>query len=80
MGTANERIKEDLQIIRSCTHSMHVGACYGLNHDHDVDNDEDDEEGDEKASTNGFVVTVLLVGACRGSTSFSIARVGESPQ
>lgn len=80
VATANERIKEDPQIMRSCTHSIYGGVYYGLKYDYDIDNDDDDEEGDAGASNNGVVITVPLVGAYRGSTSFSIVRVGESPQ
>jgi hypothetical protein len=46
---------------------MYGGVYYGLKYD--------EMQGEE-----GVLLTVPLVGAFRGSTSFSIVRVGESPQ
>lgn len=66
VGRPTERI-HDPEKLRACTHSMYGGVYYGLKYD--------EMQGDE-----GVVLTVPLVGAFRGSTSFSIVRVGESPQ
>ena len=67
VGSPTERIK-DPENLRSCTHSMYGGVYYGL------------EYSDDAAEGFGVVLTVPLVGAYRGSTGFSIVRVGESPQ
>ena len=66
VGRAVDRIS-DPDGIRSCTHSCYGGVYHGLNYD-------------ETMGQEGVVITVPLVGAYRGSTSFSIVRVGESPQ
>ena len=67
----------DPQNLKNCQHSIYGGVYYGLEYGvgvgagvgaEDVENEE------------GVVLTVPLVGAYRGSTSFSIVRVGESPQ
>ena len=72
VGSANERIQENPLMMRACTHSTYGGVYYGLKYEEE---DDDDDDG-----SNGVVLTVPLVGAYRGSTSFSIVRVGESPQ
>ena len=66
LGKAGDRIT-DPEGMRICTHRCYGGVYYGLKYD--------DTMGEE-----GVVLTVPLVGAYRGSTSFSIVRVGESPQ
>ena len=66
VGRAVDRIS-DPDGIRSCTHSCYGGVYHGLNYD-------------ETMGQGGVVISVPLVGAYRGSTSFSIVRVGESPQ
>ncbi len=66
VGRPTERIS-DPDSLRACTHSMYGGVYYGLEYD--------DEIGE-----SGVVLTVPLVGAYRGSSGFSIVRVGESPQ
>ena len=69
IGRPTERI-QDADSFRSCTRSIYGGAYYGLEYNDDLlDNSEE-----------GVVLTVPLVGPYRGSTSFSIVRVGESPQ
>jgi len=66
IGRPTERII-DPDRLRLCTHSCYGGVYYGMKYD--------PEKGE-----NGVVLTVPLVGAYRGSTSFSIVRVAESPQ
>jgi len=68
VGRPTERIS-DPEHLRSCTHSLYGGVYHGLNYS-DVDD----------ISEDGVVLTVPLVGAYRGSSGFSIVRVGESPQ
>eukprot|EP00979_Chaetoceros_neogracilis_P011194 scaffold2719_cov266-Chaetoceros_neogracile.AAC.17 len=69
IGRPTERI-QDVDSFRSCTRSIYGGVYYGLEYDDElVENSEE-----------GVVLTVPLVGPYRGSTSFSIVRVGESPQ
>jgi len=56
---------------------MHGGVYYGLRYDEE---DYDAINSSTAGGENGVVLTVPLVGAYRGSTSFSIVRVGESPR
>lgn len=56
----------DPERMRLCTHSVFGGVYHGLKYD-------------ETVGEGGVVLTVPLTGAYRGSTSFSIVRVGESP-
>ena len=72
--------------LRNCAHSVYGGVYYGLKY-RDGEGDEDGSgNGDDQlgkmgdAVGAGVVLSVPLVGAYRGSTSFSIVRVGESPQ
>ena len=67
IGRVNEKIS-DSNGMRSCSHNLYGGVYYGLKYD------------PSKMGEGGVVLTVPLVGAYRGSTSFSIVRVGESPQ
>lgn len=66
VGRATDRIT-DPEGMKKCTHNLYGGVYYGLKYD-------------ESLGQNGVVLTVPLVGPYRGSTSFSIVRVGESPQ
>mmetsp|Transcript_7265 Transcript_7265/g.10710 ORF Transcript_7265/g.10710 Transcript_7265/m.10710 type:complete len:291 (-) Transcript_7265:102-974(-) len=79
VGNPTERIQADPDNLRSCTHSIYGGVYYGLEY-----SDDDDDDGDDvvyaDGAAYGVVLTVPLVGAYRGSTGFSIVRVGESPQ
>jgi hypothetical protein len=70
VGRATDRIIFDAGKMKSCTHYCFGGVYYGMKYDGDM----------EMLSEAGVVLTVPLVGACRGSTGFSIVRVGESPQ
>ena len=67
VGRPTDRIS-DPQSLRACAHSLYGGVYYGL------------EYNDEIGEKEGVVLTVPLVGSYRGSTSFSIVRVGESPR
>lgn len=92
IGKPTERIS-DPDSLKSCTHNIYGGVYYGLEYDDKFimgDYDKDDN-GDNRSNIAcdvttiyncqaGVVLTVPLVGAYRGSTSFSIVRVGESPQ
>jgi len=73
-GRGKNAVREDRisdpQHLKNCQHSVYGGVYYGL----EYGAAEDFENGE------GVVLTVPLVGAYRGSTSFSIVRVGESPQ
>ena len=64
LGRPTERILEGA--LRQCYHSIYGGVYYGMNYDHIKD-------------PYGVVLTVPLVGPLRGSSSFSIIRVDESP-
>lgn len=55
--------------MRSCTHKIYGGVYYGLKYNDLLEN-----------RTNGVVLTIPMVGRDRGTASFSIVRVGESPQ
>lgn len=68
VGRPTERI-QDMDSMKTCAHSVFGGVYYGLDYNEDLVN----------SSEEGVVLTVPLVGAYRGSTSFSIVRVGESP-
>lgn len=70
IGRATDRIIFDTGKMKSCTHYCYGGVYYGLKYDDDM----------KMLGEAGVVLTVPLVGAYRGSTSFSIVRVGESPQ
>lgn len=59
----------DPDSLQKCTHSMYGGVYYGLEY----------SGSEEMEYGGGVVLTLPLVGAYRGSTSFSIVRVGESP-
>jgi len=69
VGRPTERI-QDIDSMKACAHSVYGGVYYGLDYNEDLVN----------ASEEGVVLTVPLVGAYRGSTSFSVVRVGESPR
>lgn len=80
IGKATDRIT-DVEGLRLCTHNCYGGVYYGL--EYDANNDDDNNENDGitmDGRQKGIALTVPLVGAYRGSTSFSIVRVGESPQ
>ncbi len=72
-GRGKNAVREDRisdpHNLKQCTHSLYGGVYYGL----DYNGSEEMEDG------GGVVLTLPLVGAYRGSTSFSIVRVGESP-
>eukprot|EP00592_Proboscia_alata_P018137 CAMPEP_0194418124 /NCGR_PEP_ID=MMETSP0176-20130528/17209_1 /TAXON_ID=216777 /ORGANISM="Proboscia alata, Strain PI-D3" /LENGTH=148 /DNA_ID=CAMNT_0039224369 /DNA_START=351 /DNA_END=797 /DNA_ORIENTATION=+ len=57
----------DTENLQLCCNAIYGGTYYGM----DFKNIPDE---------NGVVLTVPLTGPGRGSTSFSIVRVGESPQ
>jgi hypothetical protein len=67
VGRPTERIS-DPEHLRTCTNLVYGGVYYGLKY------------SSEMAGEDGVVLTVPLVGAYRGSSGFSIVRVGESPQ
>lgn len=67
-GRPNERI-QDPENLNKCKHEIYGGTYYGLKYDEEL----------LQSTENGVILTVPLVGAYRGSTSFSIVRVGESP-
>ncbi len=72
-GRGKNAVREDRisdpDNLKQCAHSLYGGVYYGL----DYNGSEEMEDG------GGVVLTLPLVGAYRGSTSFSIVRVGESP-
>ena len=65
VGRPTERITETA--LRQCSHSIYGGVYYGLNYE-------------QIRGPYGVVLTVPLVGPLRGSSSFSIVRVDESPK
>lgn len=65
IGRPSERITET--DLRQCSHSIYGGVYYGLNYE-------------RIRGPYGVVLTVPLVGPLRGSSSFSIVRVDESPK
>ena len=86
VGRPGDRIQEDPQAWRECSHSIYGGTYYGLkyNNNNNNNNNNEEEEGSIIAegssdSSSGVVLTVPLTGPGRGSTAFSIVRVAESP-
>ena len=90
----DDKVVEDVEVMKAYTHSCYGGVYYGLNYDdimntmknrssgtnnNNINNNNNNEE-EEEEEWKGVVLTVPLVGAYRGSTSFSIVRVGESPK
>jgi hypothetical protein len=67
VGRPTERIS-DPENLRACTNSVYGGVYHGIQYDTELVGD------------YGVMLTVPLVGAYRGSSGFSIVRVGESPQ
>ena len=65
VGRPKERII-DPERMQLCTHSVYGGVYYGMKYE-------------EIPGDDGVLLTVPLVGPGRGSTNFSIVRVGESP-
>ncbi len=71
VGKPSEMLVDTDENMRLCTHSVFGGVYYGINYN-DIPLSNDGEEG-------GVVLTVPLTGPGRGSSSFSIVRVGASP-
>jgi len=65
VGRPTERITETS--LRQCSHSIYGGVYYGLNYE-------------QIKEPYGVVLIVPLAGPLRGSSSFSIVRVDESPK
>ena len=71
VGKPTETLIDTDEKMRLCTHSAFGGVYYGINYDHVPLSNDGEEEG--------VVLTVPLTGPGRGSSSFSIVRVGASP-
>ena len=73
VGVPTERISIDPKMAL-CAHSLYGGQYYGRQY---IPVDENNDDSD---NPYGVYLTVPLVGPQRGSSSFSIVRVDESPQ
>ena len=72
IGRADQPIVEHPNQLLTCTHSCFGGQYYGIKY-------EDDNDNDDRQQQSNVVLAVPIVGPGRGSSRFSILRVGESP-
>ena len=80
IGRADEPIVEHPNQLLTCTHSCFGGQYYGIKYIEDDNNDNGNRQQREgQQQKSNVVLAVSVVGPGRGSSRFSIVRVGESP-